>query len=756
MLTSFGSLHSQIVTTYAGIPDSVGYTDGPIESSTFNNPHGIAVGTDGTIYIADRFNHTIRKIGTDGIVSTIAGQAGLSGDLDGSGAEALFYEPWGITVDNSDNIFVADTRNNKIRKISPEGNVTTYAGTGSYGISSGPGNVSTFGFPTGIDVDSDGNVYVADHNTHIIRRISISGFVTTIAGTPYILGDVDGAANAASFNRPYGLTVDQEGNIYVADEWNHKIRKISTDGIVSTVAGEGSEGDSDGIGEDAEFRFPWDITIDDDGDLYVADGFNYAIRKIVLGNENVVTTYAGTLGTAGAFDGYGNGARFVSTTGIAYSAYQDEIFVADAYNDIIRRVTDINHELEVQLVEGAVLDCPENNIRIEVSPKVFEAYEYYINGDLVELSQEPFFETTHPDGGTHQIRIIPYYDLIPGNKAEFEFERYEVEQATIQAASELIFFEGDSVELQANEGVEYFWSTGETTRDIMVNTSQEVTVEVIDDNGCASQSAVTEVEVTPIPPVINAVLNGPVSFCLSQNISLSTNYSSELQWYLDGEAIQDATEVNYFPLQSGLYQVEHTLENGLTIISEPVEVEVISSPILDFSANNIVRPLDRIEIANTSENVTDVSWILTNGTEQFTSSEFNPIFELETSGEYDLTLIGENGNTGCLDTLNKEEYIKVLSESDLPDDVFVANIFTPNNDGNNDILFARGKDLVSLDFMVYDQQGQLVFRSTDKQIGWDGRIKGSDPISANYHFVLKYINRFGTSKALKGKVVLLR
>ena len=197
------NLQAQLVTTVAGQPEIAGSNDGEPFSATFNNPHGIAIGQDGTVYVADRWSHTIRKITIDGMVSTIAGTPGVSGSTDGMGAAALFNEPWGLCVNADDEVLVADTRNNKIRKISPDGEVTTIAGSGNFGTSNGIGTAATFGNPTGIECDSEGNIYVADHLTHIIRKIDVLGFVTTLAGKPYQTGSVDGQGSQASFNRPY-------------------------------------------------------------------------------------------------------------------------------------------------------------------------------------------------------------------------------------------------------------------------------------------------------------------------------------------------------------------------------------------------------------------------------------------------------------------------------------------------------------------------------------------------------------------------
>jgi gliding motility-associated-like protein len=236
---------------------------------------------------------------------------------------------------------------------------------------------------------------------------------------------------------------------------------------------------------------------------------------------------------------------------------------------------------------------------------------------------------------------------------------------------------------------------------------------------------------------------------------LSTNYSGELQWYKDGEAIEDSKETSYKPVVSGSYQVEHTMDNGLKIRSQSVQVEVIESPILSFySEINIVRPNEVINLNSTSENVTDLEWLLKGDNYEQSFFGDTPEIRLGDPGVYDVHLIGESGSTGCRDTLIKEDYLKVLSEAELEDDVFIPNIFTPNGDGKNDILYARGGDLVEIEFLIFNKEGQLVFSSNAKEFGWDGNISGSAPLVGNYSYLLKYVNRFGTKKTLKGKFVL--
>ncbi|MGI9549678.1 MAG: IPT/TIG domain-containing protein [Aurantibacter sp.] len=263
------------VSTLAG--STQGFADGTGPSAQFSFPYGVAVDASGNVYVADAGNHKIRKITPVGEVGTLAGST--QGFSDGMGMSAQFNGPFGLAVDPEGVLYVADFQNHKIRKITPEGMVYTLAG-GTQGYADGLGMSAQFAGPSAIVVDDDdGNVYVADTANHKIRKITANGMVSTLAGS--IQGFEDGEGIAARFDLPAGLARDASGNIYVADSQNHKLRKISPDGVVSTLAGS-TQGFSDGIAQTAQFNFPFGVGVDDQGILYVADNGNHRIRKIVL------------------------------------------------------------------------------------------------------------------------------------------------------------------------------------------------------------------------------------------------------------------------------------------------------------------------------------------------------------------------------------------------------------------------------------------------------------------------------------------
>lgn len=326
-----------VVTTFAG-SGTPGADEGRGRIASFNSPYGIAIDSADTMYVADTGNHTIRKIAPDGTVSTFAGTNGNSGSVDATGIAASFFRPWGIAVDSSGNVYVSDANNNAIRKITPAGVVTTLAGqAGTTGFTDGTGAAARFNSPRGLVVDSGGNVYVADANNNLIRKITPAGVVTTLAGLAATSGSVDGTGSAARFNGPSGLTLDNSGTLlYVADTANHLIRTMTTAGVVTTFAGTGVLGAVNGTGAVASFNRPGAIAVSSSGNFYVADTDNYLIRMITPSGD--VTTVVGTAGISGDTDDIGTFASFKSSFGIAVDS-KSNIFVADTYGNKIRKIT---------------------------------------------------------------------------------------------------------------------------------------------------------------------------------------------------------------------------------------------------------------------------------------------------------------------------------------------------------------------------------------------------------------------------------
>jgi sugar lactone lactonase YvrE len=339
-----------MVTTLAGTAGQSDSIDGTGSAARFASPKGIAVDGIGNIYVADTFNDTIRKITPDGATLTLAGGPGLNGPADGIGNVARFSSPQGIAVDGSGNIYVADEVNQTIRKITPGWVMAApppiAAGRNGSAPAAGAGNATRFNLACGVTVDGSGTVYVGDDsaavdssgnvylgNGNAARKISPGWVVTTLAGSAGQSGSADGKGSDARFNNPQGLALDGSGNIYVGDKDNDTIRKITPDGVVTTLAGSaGNSGSTDGVGDEARFSYPQDLALDGSGNIYVTSG--NTIRKITP--DGTVTTLAGNPDKSGSTDGTGSAARFRYPQGVTVDSSGTLYVVA---GNAIRKIT---------------------------------------------------------------------------------------------------------------------------------------------------------------------------------------------------------------------------------------------------------------------------------------------------------------------------------------------------------------------------------------------------------------------------------
>jgi sugar lactone lactonase YvrE len=311
-----------VVTTFAGSARGYGNTDGMGWSARFYYPSGIALDSSGTVYVADTANGMVRRITPAGLVTTLT-----TADAGGSPQSALSLAyPAGVALDAAGNIYVSETGDNRIRRISPDNIATDLAGTGTIGANDGRSDAARFHCPHGLAADAEGNVYVADSENNAVRKIDGGGVVSTLAG----------GKGSSLLNSPSGLAVDGVGNVYVADSGNNVIRKISPNGAISLLAGNPQYGGhADGRGTDAQFFFPRGVAVDNAGNVYVADTYNNIIRKISA--DGVVSTLAGSAGQAGYVDGVGTAARFNDPSGIAVDA-NGIVYVSDTDNGTIRMI----------------------------------------------------------------------------------------------------------------------------------------------------------------------------------------------------------------------------------------------------------------------------------------------------------------------------------------------------------------------------------------------------------------------------------
>jgi sugar lactone lactonase YvrE len=328
------------ITTVAG--GDVG-DNGTEQSALLDNPSGVAFDANGNLYVADYDNNRIRKIDAKGIITTVAGNGtlGYSGD-GGLATSAGLYYPIRVTLDGSGNLYIADSGNNVIRKVDRTGIITTVVGTGAldYYGDGGPATRASLFFPTGMAFDNDGNLYIADNGNSVIRKVDTHGIITTVAGnSAYGYSGDGGLATHAELNNPDGVALDASRNLYIADTYNHRIRKVDANGVIATVVGNGTPGYSGdgGVATSAQLNTPAGVRFDAGGNLYVADQYNHRIRKI--DTRGAITSIAGD-GVPGysGDGGVATGAELNYPEDIAIGSNGD-VYIADVINNRIRTVS---------------------------------------------------------------------------------------------------------------------------------------------------------------------------------------------------------------------------------------------------------------------------------------------------------------------------------------------------------------------------------------------------------------------------------
>ncbi|MBX3226329.1 MAG: hypothetical protein KIT84_42900 [Labilithrix sp.] len=331
-----GATATATITVTPGIVLLAGQTDGHVDATgadaRFRGPDGIAVDGDGNVYVSEWGNRVIRKITPGGQVTTLAGD-GTAGSADGDGKTARFRSPAGLAVDAAGNVYVADHEDHTIRKVTPAGEVSVFAGRhGTPGSADGAATAARFRYPSDVTIDANGDLYVTDNGNHTVRRIKPNGATSTIAGKAGEDGATDGTVDAR-FGWPCGL-VTSGTDIYVVEE-QATVRKITSEGVVSTLAGlAGEEDDDDGTGADARFKSLCGVTVASNGVLYVADTYNHRIRRVTT--EGVVTTLAGS--SRGTDDGAFDDARFTEPARLARGPNGD-VFVTDWIGHAVRRLS---------------------------------------------------------------------------------------------------------------------------------------------------------------------------------------------------------------------------------------------------------------------------------------------------------------------------------------------------------------------------------------------------------------------------------
>ena len=494
--------------------------------------------------------HTIRKITPDGTFSTLAGVFGSSGYVDGPAMSAKFFQPHGLAYNAAGDLFIADRSNHAIRKLSG-GTVTTLAGLGrTSGYVDGVGTAARFYAPNEMEIDDAGNLYVADGNNHAIRKIAPDGTVTTIAGNG-TAGAVNGVGAAARFNSPWGIARDAAGNLFVSDGSNHAIRKIAPDGTVTTLAGTmGTSGSADGVGAAARFGAPGALALDSDGSLLVVDRQGYTIRRVAM--DGTVTTVVGQLGFQGHQSGTGSAARFGSVQGFVRSG--TSTLAADYFFDFggfQGGSKEVLWKLGRSIPDVATIDAATGVIgqsrTLGSSPQTAVTWDWSLvtkpADSTLTFSSTAIDPTFTPDRkGSYKFRLRAgdATDGVSITYRDFTATCIPPPAPVITSTTANPGCPWTSFTLDAGAGyASYLWSNGATTRTITVAPGSTTTysVTVYDATNCSSTASYTHT-VTQQPQSISVTWDSGDNIVCLDNSDSSTagrfsvfgGYTTGLQW----------------------------------------------------------------------------------------------------------------------------------------------------------------------------------------------------------------------------------
>ena len=738
---------AQFTEDFAGQSTVIGWLDTLKDQAKFNNPHGMDIAPDGTIYVADRFNHLIRKIDVNGELTTLAG-TGESGNKDGNANEAQFFEPWDVSAGNDGEVYVADAKNNKIRVITPDGQVSTYAGTGNAGFTDHRSPlISSFFWPSGVEFDhATGELYVAGHLSHLIRKILPSGQVITFAGTkegfPNNFGHTDGELEEAQFYRPYGLHLAKDGALYVADEWNSLIRKISPDGSVSTLGGKAEMGGYVNGGKDTSlFNYPWDLTTDATGNLYVIDGYNHVIRKIDI-EEKVTTLFAGKPNVTGAANGALLSSAFNGATGIEYHEGEGSLYIADAFNHVIRRIDLLE---DIHLSWDSTSLCEGDSVSIHAFPTYYASYKWYKNNEYVSSTTLPTYKYIASENAIWTV----VGSKTGVGKAYSDSLTIAVESAQSITIDEEIFGNqcvGDSILLTTTNPV--LWNDETTSTNYMVKKEGWYTAS-INSGACFVGEDSVYVDFYPLPEVVLSVYD--TSIYVGETVIVEAKGATSYEWS-DG-SLSSAIELS----DEGSYELvgfsEHNCPSDRVKVNVSYleEIEAIDDVIYlpyqtEFSA-------DILSNDNYPEDVT-ISLLSKDVLEQFYIE--NQELQLYNTQIYNDTVLYTNyqicNTDGRCDKAKLTIHVTGVGYAlnGLP---YFPEGFSPNGDGINDVFQILGLYLIPDNSLaIYNRWGQLVYETTDYQDNWNGQQNNGGQLPEGTYFY--QFTDLSTQEIYDGYVIL--
>lgn len=704
LLFSVNSLIAQIITTIAGMSHNFNTSGdgGPAINASLRSPSSVAVDKKGNIYIVDINSFVVRKINTAGIISNFAGNRtlGYSGD-GGPAVNAQMVKPVCIAFDKKGNLYIADYDVGVIRKVDTFGIISNFAGKlvlyGAYIRGDGGLAINAqFSPPYSITADKVGNIYFGDEANSTIRKVDTSGIISTFAGNQIngYSGDGGPAVNAELGLMFGGMTTDAAGNFYFEDPYNYVIRKVDTKGIITTIVGNGKTGYSGDGGPAINAQvgsLSGNMAIDKAGNLFFSDPQNHVVRKV--NKSGIISTYAGN-GIAGfsGDNGIAVKAMLSYPQGLALDS-SGNLLITDIANNNVRKVIPCNLQPSFSHIDTVI--CKGSTFQIKPN-RMVSASGVYIDTLFANSGCDSIYinDTIRIDSSTRIPKTIPICS-------------------------------GKSVSIGISGLKSYLWNTGATTDSIAVNQPAIYTVLTTDSFGCRA------IDTFNVTAYDNPVLNLPkdTTVCLGGLIMVGTGYQSYI--WNTGSILESTIIYN-----TGFYWVKVIDKNGcsasdtvniISLLSAPANF-LIKDTVLCDGSHLTIKPFQPFN-----------AYLWSDGTT-------NPEIDIYSPGTYWLKVTDNNGCDGT-DTLN-------VSLKNCNGIFNVPNIFSPNGDGVNDtwkILFLNGITDASVD--VFNRYGQRVFHSIGYNKEWDGKFSGQDLPIGTYYYIIKSSLQ---DRPLSGSVTIIR
>lgn len=681
-------------------------TNSTPDNVSFSGILGLGFDVSGNCFIAENTTHQIRKITPQGDVTVYAG-AGERGFKDGPAAAALFSEVIGIVCDSLGNVYVADSGNRRIRKISPDGIVSTYAGNGEEGSTDGKSGEARFYAPNYLAFDRHKNLYVSDIGNFVIRKISADGMVTTLAGSG-VSQYHDGQGKNSSFGKPQGIAVDAQDNVFLCDATNRRIRKITPDGTVTSYAGDGESRLIDGPASTASFLDPESIAIDDAGNMFIGDA--YAVR--VINTSGTVSTLAGSDHT-GSTNGTGAAAGFSGLPGIGIDLCGN-IYVADYFNTKMRKV-DLN---------GKVTDFAGDGFqRIKngnIGPSTCQSSVAVIP---VNIQSTPTITSVFNDVNIDDCAKLPDYTLHAA--------------ATDNCPDATIKFTQSPV-------------PGTALKD---NAPLNVTITATDETGGTGTASfkITATNTASAPGRSVSVTATAQKICTGTPVTFKADLVNGLanvsyQWLINGQSTgPNAPEFTSTTLKDGdVVNCAVTTASGCAIpnLGLPISMSVNPYPTISLNTKEQILAGNSIQLNPViTGNIMKYTWTPAAGLSN--ASIQSPVASPAVTTGYHLKI---TSTAGC--DADADVTVMVVTEVKIP------NAFTPNGDGINDLWNIDALlDYPDCTVNIFNRYGQLLYKSTGYPKAWNGTYKGKVLPAGAYYYVIDL--KDGT-KPRSGEVSIIR